>query len=87
MAFKRSAVRSRLSPPTRKSEKRPETLVSGLFCANCGEIENFQFCVNTGKVEWFFSPGTGGTAVLCVESAFLSQGLAHNRFSSVAEVF
>ena len=31
MAFKRSAVRSRLSPPTRESEKRLETSVSSLF--------------------------------------------------------
>ena len=39
MAFKRSEVRSRLSPPTRESEKRLETSISSLFLFSGGFFE------------------------------------------------
>ena len=75
MAFKRSAVRSRLSPPTQESEKRLETSVSGLFLfpkvRKC-VISNFAGFAGKVESKWnrIFPPGTGGTAVLCVESRF-----------------
>ena len=75
MAFKRSAVRSRLSPPTQESEKRPGTSVSGLFLfpkvRKC-VISNFAGFAGKVESKWngLFSHKTGGTAVPCVELRF-----------------
>ena len=50
MAFKRSAVRSRLSPPTRESEKRLETTVLSLFCSEKYKNEEFSILLRSLRI-------------------------------------